>query len=391
MGLTVTVQKGHDFSAGNITRAALNNGATPTIGLTGSVGDGEIADNAIDNANIKSDANIAIDKLALASGKIIIGAANGNASALSATTSFSSVANHTEGNSGLLTDVGDRFEVLKTNTLAVPETDRLAGKQYLNGDSSLSIHTVVTAGVNVNNLRIKHVDNSVHGNHISKANALDDASIGKNSAGKLEVKDGGIHHQKLYPYKNAAGTQMPGFLVYGASGNPTVLEANASSSIPVTVSASATPVSRVYRKFLNVGKMDHNISGGSNQQGAGWLRASHGIGTGSTVPSQVDIILECAVASTVARPHGYTIGDRIYVGGNGDLANDGFTVHADGEYVTVVISGVDHIEIPKKYGGASPANDTHSGSEYGYVEWTVANQVANSAYAAFNIILVVSE
>ena len=32
MGLSITVQKGHDFSSGNVTRAALNAGATPTIG-----------------------------------------------------------------------------------------------------------------------------------------------------------------------------------------------------------------------------------------------------------------------------------------------------------------------------------------------------------------------
>jgi len=393
MGLTVTVQKGHDFSAGNITRAALNNGATPTIGLTGSVGDGEIADNAIDNANIKSDANIAVDKLALASGKIVIGAANGNASALSATTSFSSVANETEGNAGLLTDVGDKFEVLKTNTLAVPETDRLAGKQYLNGDSSLSIHTVVTAGVNVNNLRIKHVDNSVHGNHISKANALDDASIGKNSAGKLEVKDGGIHHQKLYPYKNAAGTQMPGFLVYGNSGAATVLEAKSDPCIPVTVSASGTPVAKVYRKYINLGKF---TTGENTGNGYGWKRALHGIGTGSTVPNHVSVILACTNTDTAVTEghHGYTSGDRIYVGGGADAHPDQFFIHADGTYVTVSIPNGGHIELLKKNGGDNPNNSTHAGTGNGNVDGSsgdLVDWIAHTLYNDFDVIAVVSE
>ena len=72
MGLNVTVSKGHDFSTGNVTRAALNAGATPTIAVTGSVGESEIASGAITNAKVKTNADIAVDKLALASGKIII-------------------------------------------------------------------------------------------------------------------------------------------------------------------------------------------------------------------------------------------------------------------------------------------------------------------------------
>lgn len=385
MGLNVTVSKGHDFTTGNVTRAALNAGATPTIAVTGSVGESEIASGAITNAKVKTNADIAVDKLALASGKIIIGATNGNASALSGTSSFSSVASETEGNAGLLVDVGDKFEVLKTNTLAVSTDDINDSKQYLNGDSVLSIHKVTTSGENpvtTNNLRIKHVTNSVHGNHISTANALDNASIGKNSAGKLEVKDAGIHHQKLYPYKNAAGTQMPGFLVYGTSGAATVLEAKTDQSIPVTVSANASPITKVYRKHINLGKFDHNV-GGSLQNGNGWIRGEHGIGTGSTVPNHVGIIFECVGNS---QAHGYTVGDRIYFGGGIDLISRGIGIHADGKYVTILIHGASDINIPKKYGGDSPNSSTHSGVNTGtwWLNWNVL-------YPDFNVIAVVSE
>lgn len=390
MGLNVTVSKGHDFTTGNVTRAALNAGATPTIAVTGSVGESEIASGAITNAKVKTNADIAVDKLALASGKIIIGAANGNASALSGTSSFSSVASETEGNAGLLVDVGDKFEVLKTNTLAVSTDDINDSKQYLNGDSVLSIHKVTTSGENpvtTNNLRIKHVTNSVHGNHISTANALDGASIGKNSAGKLEVKDGGIHHQKLYPYKNAAGTQMPGFLVYGASGAATVLEAKSDPCIPVTVSASGTPIAKVYRKSVNLGKFNN-----SNQNGQGWIRAEHGIGTGSTVPTHVGIMLACVAASGAGvAAHGYTIGDRIYLGGGVDLTSPGSSplqrgikTHCDGTYVTVVINGASDIKIPKKHGGATPDNSTHFGTNVDTVIWS-------NIYTYFNVVAVVSE
>jgi hypothetical protein len=56
MSLTVTVQKGHDFSSGNVTRAALNAGAVPTVAVTGSVGTTEIIDGAVTNAKVATDA-----------------------------------------------------------------------------------------------------------------------------------------------------------------------------------------------------------------------------------------------------------------------------------------------------------------------------------------------
>ena len=57
MSLTVTVQKGHDFSSGNVTRAALNAGATPTVAVTGSVGATELAANAVTSTVLKSDSS----------------------------------------------------------------------------------------------------------------------------------------------------------------------------------------------------------------------------------------------------------------------------------------------------------------------------------------------
>lgn len=365
MGLTVTVQKGHDFSAGNITRAALNNGATPTIGLTGSVGDGEIADNAIDNANIKSDANIAVDKLALASGKIIIGAANGNASALSGTSSFSSVSNETEGNAGLLTDVGDKFEVLKTNTLAAATQDNINdGTQNLNGDSSLSIYTVVTNGVNVNNLRIRHVDNSVYGNHISTANALDDASITKNNSGKLEIKNNGVHWTKLYNYKNSAGNKRSAFLSYGLEGAATPTETTAENQILVSAGANNVPVINSFFKELTVlSQLTAETK---------WHRVAHGLtnpaGSAGVTPKFVKVVLVCkSIAKQTT--HKYAVNDVI------DLQHEWVEAHAhnkgsligvsyDTTHVIVNFSGGQYSEygqLPTKYGSsttASTANGT---------------------------------
>jgi hypothetical protein len=72
MSLTVTVQKGHDFSSGNVTRAALNAGAVPTVAVTGSVSTTEIIDGAVTNVKLATDAveNAKIKDLAVTEGKL---------------------------------------------------------------------------------------------------------------------------------------------------------------------------------------------------------------------------------------------------------------------------------------------------------------------------------
>jgi len=64
MSLTVTVQKGHDFSSGNITRAALNAGAVPTVAVTGAVGTTELIDQAVTDAKVSISAGVQLSKLA---------------------------------------------------------------------------------------------------------------------------------------------------------------------------------------------------------------------------------------------------------------------------------------------------------------------------------------
>jgi hypothetical protein len=80
MSLTVTVQKGHDFSSGNITRATLNAGAVPTVAVTGSVSTTELVDggvtadklatDAVENANIKDGA---VTETKLGAASVVLG------------------------------------------------------------------------------------------------------------------------------------------------------------------------------------------------------------------------------------------------------------------------------------------------------------------------------
>ena len=112
MGLNVTVQKGHDFSNGNVTRAALNAGATPTIAITGSISGSELADNSVTNAKIPAGANIAISKLQLTSNNLIIGDGNDKASALAPDGSSSGPTTGKE----LLVNTGTGFALKGTGT-----------------------------------------------------------------------------------------------------------------------------------------------------------------------------------------------------------------------------------------------------------------------------------
>jgi hypothetical protein len=63
MPLTVTVQKGHDFSSGNVTRAALNSGAVPTVAITGAVDTTELSALAVTNAKVGTNADISLSKI----------------------------------------------------------------------------------------------------------------------------------------------------------------------------------------------------------------------------------------------------------------------------------------------------------------------------------------
>ena len=350
-----------------ITRAMLRNASVPIVTATGSVGSEFIQSGAITNAKVSATASEAIahTKIAVPEGSLVIGGTNNIGSELEPTSNLAG--NGVDGNVKLLADTGTKYEALVTS---LSSTGGHVGVQKYTADNGVNtLKLVLNTGV-------------ITAAHVSTTGFYDGNSITKNSSsGKLEIADGGVHHQKLYPYKNAAGTQMPGFLVYGASGAATVLEAKTDPCVPVTVSASGTPVTKVYRKYVNLGKFDHSISG-SSQNGSGRIRGLHGIGTGSTVPNHVSIVLACTNTNTST--HGYTSGDRLYVGGRGDHYNGGMTPFADGQYVGVFIHTSSHIEIPKKYGGDSPDSSTHSGHGETAVEWSDVEQ-------DFDVVAVVSE
>ena len=367
MGLSITVQKGHDFSSGNVTRAALNAGATPTIAVTGSVGGSEIAALSINNAQIKADAAIVATKLALTADSLIIGDENNVGSVLSPTSAFSSIGNDVDSNCGLLVDTGAKFELLKTDVSEIGGHIQLT--KYLEtveGDDDRFW------------LKLSVVGETLGASHLKEEDTVDKLSIVKDAAGKFSIRDNGVHHQKLYNYRDSSGNPKAGFLYYGSGGTAKVLEATDSNQVAVTGGANGDFSLKTFGKTVDLGAF-------TTEQG--WRRAAHGL---TSVPTSVDLVLECITTDTGAGAHGYTAGDRIYDVNGGDVDTEaaGMVIHADATYVTALITGDgDSWEIPKKYGGDSPNAETHSGTGSGSVEW--ANN-SSKYYEDFKVLAIVS-
>jgi len=178
MGLNITVQKGHDFSSGNVTRAALNAGATPTIAVTGSVGASELESDSVDNDSIVAGANIDISKLALTENSLIIGDENGKASALAGSTSnLNTDEDGQEGNIALLGDNGTSFDLYRTD---LGTTGGHVGIQKKGSYLKLRINTGVVTGA--------HLDSNLFTNSVTRNSASGKLEVGSNSIGLDNLK-----------------------------------------------------------------------------------------------------------------------------------------------------------------------------------------------------------
>tara|TARA_R100001230_G_C5675623_1_gene181224 strand:- start:18 stop:1118 length:1101 start_codon:yes stop_codon:yes gene_type:complete len=347
MGLAVTVQKGHDFSSGTIDRAALNNGATPTVSITGSVGLGEIGSEAIVNDNIKTNADIAVSKLALTEGSLILGDSNGDAAALAPSSSYNhdTLGNEADKNCGLLIDTGtNKWQVLNTDVSVGGQVS--ITKYRANSNSSFI-------------LKLKVVNESLSASHINKDTTLDMASLAKNSGGKLCVADNGVHWDKFYNHKNSAGNLRSAFLSYGVDGKAIPSEITEADQVLVSAGSNANSTNKSF--FKNVDLLTPLVDS------TGWKRAAHGLGR---VPLFVELFLVCT-GTTHTSTHKYAVNDVIkahHEWSNTEAHNKSnpFNVGFDGTYVWVHHLALgDVYQFPKKYGTATPDENTHSGSDVG--------------------------
>ena len=257
MGLNVTVQKGHDFSTGNVTRAALNAAATPTVAITGSVSGTELAPNSVTNAKIVSSAGIDLSKIAVPTGNLVLGS-GGQGAALAPSADASAGI--------LLANTGETFQLLKTGNT---------------GDIDLTI--------NSNLLRFAIKADSVEGSHLA-ANVADDVGI-EMTSNALRLKQNGVTLDKL-----AGSGGNAGFITYGQGGNAEALTTTSAGKIPVTTSAD--PVLKTYNAEVQIS---------ATLPSAGQTVGTHSLGV---VPSVVVLYIECIVSSGTSK--GYSAGDRIF-------------------------------------------------------------------------------
>ena len=321
-----------------ITRAMLRNASVPIVTATGSVGSEFIQSGAITNAKVSATASEAIahTKIAVPEGSLVIGGTNNIGSELEPTSNLAG--NGVDGNVKLLADTGTKYEALVTSL------------------SSTGGHVGVqknTANNGVNTLKLVLNTGVITGAHVSNTEFYDDNSITKNgSSGKLEIKDNGVHHQKLYAYKDAGNNPKAGFLTYGAGGAAHVVEATAASQIVITSGLNSNPGTKIFQKELDFGQF---LTTGSN-----WKRIEHGLGT---VPMSAEMYLQCTAFHS---DHGYAVGDRLWLGSQ-PRPSEGLAWAADNKYV-YVYNHLGSATFFKKCGGNSTAANSTNGTHQGNVE-----------------------
>lgn len=320
-----------------ITRAMLRNASVPIVTATGSVGSEFIQSGAITNAKVSATASDAIahTKIAVPEGSLVIGGTNNIGSELEPTSNLAG--NGVDGNVKLLADTGTKYEALVTSLSST------------GGHVGVQKHTEN----NVNTLKLVLNTGAITGAHVSTTEFYDNQSITKNnSSGKLEIKDNGVHHQKLYAYKDASNNPKAGFLTYGAGGAAHVVEATAASQIVITSGLNENPGTKIFQKELDFGQfLTTNIN---------WKRIEHGLGT---VPISAEMYLQC---TSFDSGHGYAIGDRLWLGSQGTY--EGLSWAADNKYVYVYNELGDGTKFFKKCGGNSTAVNSTDGTHQGNVE-----------------------
>jgi hypothetical protein len=291
MSLTVTVQKGHDFSSGNVTRAALNAGAVPTVAVTGSVGTSELAADAITATELADDAvttdsilNVNVTTAKIADDAVDLTKLN------------------YPGNKGAIIKMGDTADA----GTVIPETmeTRLAGK-ILIGDGV----DLLSLGDQSGNVEDTPVTETQPKSHVAigiEAREDDTPSTGV----LLTLKDFAIKVAKLA--KNiVAGNATPGIIVYDNAGVASVLASTNTESSVLTTNTTSTPSFKISNKIVDVkSPLDSSKTTAVVTDSNEIYVAGHDITSGT--PIITGVFFEC-----ITTDKGYATGDRIY-----DLTNN---------------------------------------------------------------------
>jgi len=326
MSLTVTVQKGHDFSSGNVTRAALNAGAVPTVAVTGSVGTSELAAGSVTGTELKSSASVDTDRAvttnhiqddAVTTAKIV-----DNAVTLPKLVGYDTLKR------GTLIKTGDTAE---TDTI-IPETfvANTASKILIGDGNDL--------------LSLGHEPDDEEDGDTTLNQPKSHVAIGltapvdsaQTTGVLLTLKDYAIKVVKLA--KNlVAGTATPGIIVYNGSGVASVLASTDVDSSVLTTNTTSTPSFRVlHKKITLLGPSSLAAFGVETDfsTNLGHDRTFVGAHEFGAIPSDFNVYLEATAADK-----GYASGDRLLIPGSG-YGGAGYTAscYADGTNVYLSVN-----------------------------------------------------
>ena len=272
MSLTVTVQKGHDFSSGNITRAALNAGATPTIAVTGSVGTSELAADSVTATELKDDASTDSNRAV--------------------------TTNH-------IRDLAVTEGKLANDAVALTKIKALTGQGKL---------IVGGSGGDPEELDAKTSNNLLIGNGTTLLSLPLDTSNSDISVAQdgtdiaITISNDKVTVDKIAHQSN------PGVLAYGASGVPEAATTADSGKILVT-QGSAVPAYKTHHKIVEV----------ANPAPTGEVATTKAHGVTGT-PLLLGIYWECIDSGG---DRGYAQGDRLFVCSDIDKAHLQASIDAD--------------------------------------------------------------
>jgi hypothetical protein len=310
MSLTVTVQKGHDFSSGNVTRAALNAGAVPTVAVTGSVGTSELAAGSVTGTELKSSSSVDADRAVTTNhiqDSAVTTAKIANDAVDLTKLDYSTV-------KGALIKIGD---TALDDGVMIPEV--LEAKT----DGKILVGT----GVDLASLGHDTETSTIEGEAIPDGHLTIAVNADKNGV-KLNLKNRVVELAHLRKNKDSSDAAVPAVVVFNNSGEPSALTVNEADKV-LASSTSGVVLKVVNKKIDLLGTGGAKYGTESTDTSEDNDRTFIGVhGLNPSVPSIFSVYLECIDAGG---DKGYAVGDRVllptsYVSGKSNNS----TAYVDG-------------------------------------------------------------
>lgn len=320
---TVTVTANETFTGNStpITRAMLQNAATPQVSLTGTISNSDISNGTITGAKIAADAAIAHTKLNVTQGSIPIGHTSGATILLhpdtSVTGAFAAGGFDAGGSRHRARFVVSRGT--NPNTFACLGTDI----STVGGDVKIDVsNDRLKAEIETGKVEGIHLQATIGGQSSTPSNDQynDSPTIGVNGQGTadayLKVLDNSITVKQLA--HAASSSYYGGIIAYTSDGSPAQIEGGTAGQILTSRGQSNPTYQSLYTTF--------NLGDALDGSGKG-VRVKHGLGY---TPKDLKLYIKCK-ASAAANTQWYEAGDIVYpIPTNGDFE---YNLSSNGEHI----------------------------------------------------------